>query len=86
VLALPQRQSQGRDGSLLSSPSKRKNASESNRRVEKDRDDTWYRRWADPETYSSIHRGIHSKEELGLRDPILEGIIPEAHAEVAYQM
>lgn len=51
-----------------------------------ERDETWYRRWADPETFGLVNQGLKGKEESGLRDPIAEGIITEAQAEVAYQL
>lgn len=50
------------------------------------RDEAWYREWADPEAFGRIHGGIGSKEELGLRDPVAEGVISVDHAEAAYQM
>lgn len=51
---------------------------------EPDRDETWMRTWADPERFSLINRGMQSKEELGLKDPIEEGIISESQAEMMY--
>lgn len=51
-----------------------------------ERDETWYRRWADPESFGLVHRGMKSKGELWLRDPIAEGIITEPQAEAAYQL
>jgi hypothetical protein len=50
----------------------------------KERDEAWFRRNADPETFSKIDRGIHGKEERGLRDPIAEGIITRRRAEEAF--
>ncbi|WOO85381.1 Glucose transport transcription regulator RGT1 [Vanrija pseudolonga] len=50
------------------------------------RDEAWYREWADPEAFGRIHGGIGSKEELGLRDPVAEGVISVDHAEAAYQI
>lgn len=56
------------------------------RNKEPDRDEAWFQTWADPERFSLIHRGVQGKEERGLRDPIIEGIITESQAEMMYQM
>jgi hypothetical protein len=50
------------------------------------RDDTWFQRQADPETYGMIHGGVIDKVELGLRDPILAGILTEREGVLNYQM
>lgn len=50
------------------------------------RDEAWFREAADPETFGLIDRGMGSKEEHGLRDPVIEGIVTSSHAEAAYQM
>ena len=49
-----------------------------------ERDEAWFKRTADPETFGRIDRGILGKEEKGLRDPISEGIISKRRAEEVY--
>lgn len=56
------------------------------RKKESDRDETWFRTWADPEKFGLINRGMQGKEEMGLRDPIVEGIVSESQAEIMYQL
>ena len=53
-------------------------------KANEDRDEAWFRRTADPETFGRIDRGILGKEEKGLRDPIAEGIISKRRAEEVY--
>lgn len=53
-------------------------------KANEDRDEAWFRRTADPETFGRIDRGILGKEEKGLRDPIAEGIITKRRAEEVY--
>jgi hypothetical protein len=52
--------------------------------ADEDRDEAWFRRTADPETFGRIDRGILGKEEKGLRDPIAEGVISKRRAEEVY--
>lgn len=53
---------------------------------DKVRDETWYRRAADPEAFSLIHGGMGSMAEHGLRDPVTDGILSASLAEALYQM
>lgn len=50
------------------------------------REEAWYLDSAGPETYGMVHRGLESKADRGLRDPVREGVISEQEAETLYQL
>jgi hypothetical protein len=58
----------------------------STQREAEGRDQSWYLEQADPETYGLILRGMKSKGEHGLKDPVAEGVITAGQAEAAYQL